>query len=459
MLGTPNGLRMHIGIFGRRNVGKSSILNAITSQEASIVSEVAGTTTDPVDKAMELLPFGPVLFVDTAGIDDAQETIGALRTKKTAQVFDRCDMALVVCEAGVWGSYETELCEQMLKRSIPIILVVNKMDMAEEAAWGADADAIADANADAGADADACTDDADVDTITGAAARAVDAARNSTLQVQCLQKIPKEYRELPVVFMTAALGNNEASGVLELREAIIEHAPDEFINDPTIVGDLIPQGSTALLVVPIDKEAPKGRLILPQAQVIRDLLDTKNHAYVVQVDQVVQALQNLKTPPALVVTDSQAFGEVANIVPPEIPLTGFSILFSRFKGDLKTQVQGIQALSNLTEASKVLIAEACTHHPIEEDIGTVKIPAFLRKTFGDGIAIEHVRGATFPSNLAEYDLVIHCGGCMFNRRRMLSRIHACVAAGVPITNYGLVLAYANGAFMRSIQIFPELRCL
>ncbi len=422
MLDTPKGLRMHIGIFGRRNVGKSSVLNAITNQEVSIVSDVAGTTTDPVDKAMELLPFGPVLFVDTAGIDDEQETIGALRTKKTAQVFDRCDMALVVCEAGVWGSYETELCEQMLKRAIPTILVVNKMDVA-----------------------------------AGIAAGAVDVVHVGALQAQCLQKIPEEYRKIPVVFMAAVLGNNESSGVFELREAIIEHAPDEFINDPTIVGDLIPQGSTVLLVVPIDKEAPKGRLILPQAQVIRDLLDTKNHAYVVQVDQLTQALQNLKTPPALVVTDSQAFGEVASIVPPEISLTGFSVLFSRFKGDLKTQVQGIQALAHLSETSKVLIAEACTHHPIEEDIGTVKIPAFLRKTFGEGITIENVRGATFPLDIAEYDLVIHCGGCMFNRRRMLSRIHVCVAAGVPVTNYGLVLAYANGAFERSIQIFPELR--
>ncbi len=296
-----------------------------------------------------------------------------------------------------------------------------------------------------------------MDVAAGIAAGAVDVVHVGALQAQCLQKIPEEYRKIPVVFMAAVLGNNESSGVFELREAIIEHAPDEFINDPTIVGDLIPQGSMVLLVVPIDKEAPKGRLILPQAQVIRDLLDTKNHAYVVQVDQLTQALQNLKTPPALVVTDSQAFGEVASIVPPEIPLTGFSVLFSRFKGDLKTQVQGIQALAHLSETSKVLIAEACTHHPIEEDIGTVKIPAFLRKTFGEGITIENVRGATFPPDIAEYDLVIHCGGCMFNRRRMLSRIHACVAAGVPVTNYGLVLAYANGAFERSIQIFPELR--
>lgn len=427
MLTTPKGLRMHIGIFGRRNVGKSSILNAITNQETSIVSEVAGTTTDPVDKAMELLPLGPVLFIDTAGIDDDQALVGKLRAEKTHQVFNRCDLALVVCEPKTWTSFETGVVKELKQRNIPLILVFNKMDV-----WP------------------------------------------GVSKEECLEAIPAELRELPSLCMCAQAevackqaknasvqaGDTQReelyqSSIRALREAILEQAPAEFIEDPVIVGDIVPSGSTVILVVPIDKEAPKGRLILPQVQVIRDLLDTGNHAYVVQVPELESALNNLKEPPALVITDSQAFGEVSKIVPENIPLTGFSVLFSRFKGDLKAQAQGIKALANLKETSKVLIAEACTHHPIEEDIGTVKIPKLLRKKFGDALVIDHARGNTFPNNLAEYDLVIHCGGCMFNRRRMLSRIHACVSEGVPITNYGLVLAYFNGVFERSIQVFPE----
>lgn len=449
MLTTPKGLRMHIGIFGRRNVGKSSILNAITNQETSIVSEVAGTTTDPVDKAMELLPLGPVLFIDTAGIDDDQALVGKLRAEKTFQVFNKCDLALVVCEPKTWTTFETGVVKELTQRNIPLILVFNKMDV-----WP------------------------------------------GVSKEECLDAIPAEFRKLPALCMCAQTGDSSVqaknasaqaggpsvqekdagaqigdasaqagdtqreelyqSSIRALREAILEQAPAEFIEDPVIVGDIIPSGSTVILVVPIDKEAPKGRLILPQVQVIRDLLDTGNHAYVVQVPELESALNNLKEPPALVITDSQAFGEVSKIVPESIPLTGFSVLFSRFKGDLKAQAQGIKALANLKETSKVLIAEACTHHPIEEDIGTVKIPNLLRKKFGDALVIDHVRGNTFPNNLAEYDLVIHCGGCMFNRRRMLSRIHACVSEGVPITNYGLVLAYFNGVFERSIQVFPEL---
>ena len=429
MLTTPKGLRMHIGIFGRRNVGKSSILNAITNQETSIVSEVAGTTTDPVDKAMELLPLGSVLFIDTAGIDDDQALVGKLRAEKTHQVFNRCDLALVVCEPKTWTSFETGVVKELTQRNIPLILVFNKMDV-----WP------------------------------------------GVSKEECLNAISAEFRELPSLCMCAQAevackqaknasvqaGDTQReelyqSSIRALREAILEQAPAEFIEDPVIVGDIIPSGSTVILVVPIDKEAPKGRLILPQVQVIRDLLDTGNHEYVVQVPELESALNNLKEPPALVITDSQAFGEVSKIVPESIPLTGFSVLFSRFKGDLKAQAQGIKALANLKETSKVLIAEACTHHPIEEDIGTVKIPKLLRKKFGDALVIDHARGNTFPNNLAKYDLVIHCGGCMFNRRRMLSRIHACVSEGVPITNYGLVLAYFNGVFERSIQVFPEFK--
>lgn len=432
MLSTPKSLRMQIGLFGRRNVGKSSILNTITNQDVSIVSDVAGTTTDPIEKAMELLPFGPVLFIDTAGIDDDQEIIGELRTKKTQDVFSRCDMALMVFEAGKWGEYESALCEQLLDRSIKTILVMNKTDML----------------------AGAIPNKTDVPPNTNLCPGGLQTSGNITLN-QAKSLIPKQYQELPLVCLSTVDESERKKGVNQLRQTILEVAPDEFIDDPTIVGDLIKAGSTVILVIPVDKEAPKGRLILPQVQVIRDLLDTGNMTYVVQVPELKKALDSLKEPPALVVTDSQAFAEVAKIVPEDILLTGFSVLFSRFKGDLKTQAQGITALKNLKDDARILIAEACTHHPIEEDIGTVKIPRLLHKKLGENITIDFARGASFPENLSTYDLVIHCGGCMFNRRRMLSRINACVEAGAPITNYGLVLAYGSGIFDRAISVFPE----
>lgn len=416
LMRTPKGMRMTIGLFGRRNVGKSSVLNALTHQQISIVSSVAGTTTDPVDKPMELLPLGPVLFVDTAGIDDTQDTIGALRTQRTAEVFDRCDIGVVVTEAGMWGAYEDEIVQQCTKRAIPFIVVFNKLDL-----------------------------------MGGNASRPDQATLNTLLQ-QCRSCIPEVLHQVPSVGMSAAQG----WGVRELRQALLDHAPDEFINDPTIVGDLVPAGATVILVVPIDKEAPKGRLILPQVQVIRDLLDAGCAAYTVRDAELPQALEALKNPPALVITDSQAFNAVAQIVPESIPLTGFSVAFARHKGDLPTQALGALAIDTLTEQSCVLIAEACTHHPIEEDIGTVKIPRLLRARVGEGLQIDHVRGKDFPRDLSSYDLVIHCGGCMFNRRTMLSRIEACLAAGVPITNYGLTLAYLNGLFERSLKAFPGI---
>lgn len=412
LMRTPKGMRMSIGLFGRRNVGKSSVLNAITHQQISIVSDVAGTTTDPVDKPMELLPLGPVLFVDTAGIDDDQDTIGALRTQRTAKVFDRCDLGVVVTEAGVWGAYEDGIVEQLQQRNIPFIIIFNKVDC------------------------------------LGAGATVGAEGALST----CRAAIPEALREVPAVCMSAVAG----VGVNDLRQALLDNAPDEFVNDPTIVGDLVEPGSTVILVIPIDKEAPKGRIILPQVQVIRDLLDNGCCAYAVRDAELPQALESLKEPPALVITDSQAFAEVSKMVPESIPLTGFSVAFARFKGDLPSQAVATLEIDNLTEDSRVLIAESCTHHPIEEDIGTVKIPRLLRKRVGEGLSIDNVRGIDFPENLSDYDLVIHCGSCMFNRRTMLSRIQACMAAGVPITNYGLTLAYLNGVFDRSIKAFPGI---
>ena len=408
MLNTPKGLRMHIGLFGRRNVGKSSVLNAITNQETSIVSNVAGTTTDPIDKAMELLPLGPVLFVDTAGVDDDQEAIGKLRTRKTAQVLDRCDMALVVTEAGTWSSYETELCEQLKSRGITVLLIFNKMDAFE----------------------------------------------GKTLE-ECSQKVPNEYRTLPAVGMCAIQSNGAKSGVFALREAIIEHAPDEFIEDLAIVGDIVEPGSTVMLVVPIDKEAPKGRLILPQVQAIRDILDAGATCSVTQVEELAGVLNGLKTPPKLVVTDSQAFGKVKQIVPGSIKLTSFSILFARYKGVLETAVHGAAAIENLKAGDRILISEGCTHHRQCGDIGTVKLPAWIRKHTGKDFEFEFTSGGGFPEDLSPYALIVHCGGCMLNEREMQFRQSSAEEKGVPYTNYGILIAYINGILKRSLAPFDE----
>lgn len=431
LMRTPKGMRMAIGLFGRRNVGKSSVLNAITNQQTSIVSAVAGTTADPVDKPMELLPLGPVLFVDTAGIDDDQETVGELRTQRTKKVFDRCDMGVIVTEAGTWGPYEEEIAAQLSNRSIPFIIVCNKTDLLPVGAQGSNSTSSAESRTPRGAVTD---------------------PRQEELIEACRSALPHNLQQKPLVCMCAA----RKEGVLELRQALLDNAPEEFVNDPKIIGDIVDPGSVVILVIPIDKEAPKGRLILPQVQAIRDLLDSSCLSLCVTDKELPRALAALKEPPTLVVTDSQAFDKMAAIVPENVPLTGFSVAFARFKGDLPTQALGTLAIDKLTENSRVLIAEACTHHPIEEDIGTVKIPRLLRARIGQGLTIENVRGVDFPEDLSSYDLVIHCGGCTFNRRAVLSRIQACVHAGVPVSNYGLTLAYLMGVFDRSIKAFPGM---
>lgn len=398
MQGAPKGVRLHIGLFGRRNVGKSSLLNALTRQAVSIVSDVAGTTTDPVEKPMELLPVGPVLFIDTAGIDDVG-ALGQQRIDKTRQVFDRTDLGVIVVAAGAWSEFEDRLLDELTGREIPAIVVFNKTDLAEP-------------------------DPAVVETL---AARAV-----------------------PVVRCVAS----EGKGVLDLREALIAAAPEEFINAPSIAADLVPAGELAVLVVPIDLEAPKGRLILPQVQTIRDLLDGDAYCMVVKERELRDALDRLNRPPRLVVTDSQAFLKVAGDTPDDVPMTSFSILFARAKGDLCEFVRGAMAIETLQPGAKVLVAEACSHHPIGEDIGRVKIPRWLRQYVGGELAIEHVQGHDFPDDPAGYDLVIHCGACMWNRREMLSRILRCRRAGVPIANYGLTIAYTLGIFARALEPFP-----
>jgi [FeFe] hydrogenase H-cluster maturation GTPase HydF len=392
------GFRLHIGLFGRRNVGKSSLLNAITRQQVSIVSEIAGTTTDPVEKPMELLPLGPVLFIDTAGVDDVG-ALGELRVKKTRQVFDRTDLGVIVAEAGEWGEFEEQILKELRGREMPVIVVLNKCDQGEPSA--------------------------------DLAARL-------------------KAESIPAVHTVAP----EGKGVLDFRQALLDAAPADFVNNPTILGDLVGPGELAVLVVPIDKEAPKGRLILPQVQSIRDLLDSDACCVVVKERELRSALERLKSPPKLVVTDSQAFLKVAADTPREVPLTSFSILFARFKGDLVTQVLGTLAIDRLKTGDRILIAEACSHHPIAEDIGRVKIPRWLTQYVGGKLEFKVVQGHDYPEDLAGYKLAVHCGGCMTNRREMLTRLLRCRQAGVPVTNYGLTIAYSLGIFERALEPFP-----
>ncbi|MFW5822124.1 MAG: [FeFe] hydrogenase H-cluster maturation GTPase HydF [Tangfeifania sp.] len=394
----PKTFRLHIGIFGKRNAGKSSILNALTHQDVSIVSEVAGTTTDPVEKPMELLPLGPVLFIDTAGIDDTGD-LGGKRVSKTLAVFDRTDLAIIVTNFLEWGSYELQVMEEFKKREIPYIIVFNKIDIHSE-------------------------------------------------QIDITSEL--DSLKIKYVFTSAT----EGKGILELRQLLLQSAPADFINRPSILADLVGPGESAVLVVPIDKEAPKGRLILPQVQSIRDLLDNDSFCMVVKERELRQALSIMNKPPKLVVTDSQAFLKVAADTPPEIPMTSFSILFARFQGDLPEMVRGAMAIDHLKTGDKVLIAEACSHHPIGEDIGTVKIPRWLTQYVGGKLEIDSVRGHDFPNNISDYKIIIHCGACMWNRRAMLSRIMKARQAGVPITNYGLTIAFSLGIFERALQPFP-----
>lgn len=396
---TPKGLRLHIGIFGRRNVGKSSILNRLTGQNTSIVSDFAGTTTDPVEKPMELLPLGPVVFVDTAGVDD-EGALGQMRIDRSLQVIKRTDLALLVTEAGEWGEFENHLLSEFDKLKTPAIVIFNKSDVAKP---------------------------------------------DKTV----ISKLESEKRTFSVI------SAKENTGIEQLRKQLIKSAPEEFMTNPAIVSDLVSPGGIAVLVVPIDKEAPKGRLILPQVQSIRDLLDGDSVAVVCKDRELRSTLEKLSVKPDIVVTDSQAFLKVSADTPQEIPMTSFSILFARFKGDLYEMTRGAMTIEKLQPGDKIMIAESCTHHPITDDIGTVKIPRWLNQFVGGKVQIDHWRGHDWPDNLEEYKLIIHCGGCMWNRREMLSRIMTAKQAGVPITNYGLTIAYTLGIFERALRPFPH----
>lgn len=402
MQDTPKGNRLHIAIFGCRNAGKSSLINALTNQSVALVSDVAGTTTDPVQKAMEILPVGPVMLIDTAGIDD-EGALGELRVERSLAVLRQADVAILVFDAarGVC-EHEWELAKQFAARKINAFAVANKIDAhrpteQELADWQSGLDGM--------------------------------------------------------TIVSASAASRENIGAVKM--AIIRHAPPGWDERP-LVGDLVQGGDTVVLVVPIDLAAPKGRLILPQVQVLRDILDQDAIAVVAKERELAKAIADLSVKPKLVITDSQAFLKADADTPPDVLLTSFSILFARQKGELELFVKGAAAIDRLQPGDKVLIAEACTHHRVEDDIGTVKIPRWMRNYVGGDLQFEWCAGNSFPSDLSSYKLVLHCGACMINRREMLARMWEISEGGVPIVNYGIAIAHLHGILRRALSPFPEL---
>ena len=387
MQDTPRANRLHIGLFGKRNSGKSSLINALTNQETALVSDVAGTTTDPVYKAMEIHGIGPCVFIDTAGLDDEGE-LGALRIRQTMRAMERTDVALLVC-TGDDIEKELEWNRLLKEKNIPVIWILNKADL------------LADATA-------------------------------------TVRSIEKKCGQVPL-----AVSARTKQGMEDIRRSLIAKLPDETMSQG-IVGRLVKEGDTVMLVMPQDIQAPKGRLILPQVQTIRELLDRKCLVMSCTTDKIDQMLQALVQPPSLIITDSQVFKTVYEKKPAASRLTSFSVLFAQYKGDINYFIEGANAIGCLTENSHVLIAEACTHAPLAEDIGRVKIPNMLRKKFGAGLQIDHVSGTDFPEDLSKYDLVIHCGACMFNRKYVLHRVAQARNQHIPMTNYGVTIAYLAG---------------
>lgn len=385
---TPLANRVHIGIFGRRNAGKSSVINAMTGQSLAIVSDVAGTTTDPVLKAMELLPLGPVVIIDTPGLDDVGE-LGLMRVQKAYQILNKTDIAVVVIDGSVGVTEEDEkIIERIREKNIPYVVVKNKMDLWEKA----------------------------------------EKSGENTISV------------------SAATGQN----IYELKELIAKQVPKE--NDSRrIVGDILQQGDFVVLVVPIDSAAPKGRLILPQQQTIRDVLEAGASAIVTRDSELADTLKSLGKKPRMVITDSQVFGKVSKIVPADVELTSFSILMARYKGDLETNVKGARTLEKLRDGDKVLISEGCTHHRQCEDIGTVKMPRWIQEYTGKQLEFHFTSGTEFPLDLTEYALIVHCGGCTLNEREMKYRLKCAEDQNIPMTNYGICIAYMNGILERSIR--------
>lgn len=399
---TPASERVHIGFFGRRNAGKSSVMNAVTGQDLAVVSDVRGTTTDPVYKSMELLPLGPVVMMDTPGIDDEGE-LGALRVRKSYQVLNKTDAAVLVIDGSVGVTPEDKaLLKRIREKKIPYVIAVNKKELA-----------------------------------------APDA----------LEKIVDELNseDGQIIAVSAATGE----GIDELKEQIAAAADTEE-PEHYIVRDLLKPSDMAVLVVPIDKAAPKGRLILPQQQTIRDILEADAVSVVVKETELKNVLGQFQNKPKMVITDSQAFEKVAADTPEDILLTSFSILFARYKGDLAAVVKGVTSLDTLEDGDAILISEGCTHHRQCDDIGTVKLPRWIREYTGKEIRIETTSGTEFPDDLTKYKMIVHCGGCMLNEREMKYRLKCAEDQGVPMTNYGITIAYMKGILKRSVEVFPEI---
>lgn len=404
MIRTPKSLRLQIGIFGRTNVGKSSVLNMIAGQQVAITSPTRGTTTDVVEKSMELLPIGPVVFLDTAGIDD-DSALADKRIARTRRIYRRADIAVLVIEPGIWGEYEMSIADEVRKASIPLIVIINKIDIL---------------------------------SVTDIFLQQVSEASSARHIIQC-SSIQMNLRD---------------QYINEFKRAVMRLVPKDYISPPSLMGDLAP-GGHALFIVPIDIEAPKGRIILPQVQAIRDMLDADGSVTIVKEHQYRQVLANCVSPPDIVVCDSQVVDRMVEETPEHIACTTFSTLFSRFKGDLVEQVRGVAVLDTLKFGDRILIGEACSHHPMEDDIGRVKIPAWLEEYLGFAPQIDVCSGRDYPENIGEYKLVIHCGACMLTRREMLRRIEQAKEAGVAVTNYGICISHIHGVLRRIVSPFPE----
>jgi len=399
---TPKGNRLQIALFGRTNVGKSSLLNLIMGQDIAITSPIAGTTTDIVEKAMELLPLGPVLFIDTGGLDDVS-ILSTLRLKKTHNIFDRADVVLLVTEPDIWTDFEEEVLRETEKRKTPTVVVINKIDIRNPAP-------------------------------------------------EFVTRISEKTERM---VLASSVDWGKRDDYLEpLKGHLIEICPDDFIQPPPIIGDLLTPGGLAVLVVPIDLEAPKGRLILPQVQTIRDALDSDAAALIVKERELAYTLSTLNKPPDIVVCDSQVVLKMCADTPKDVSATTFSILFARYKGDLVEAARGAAFIESLKPGDKVLIAEACSHHPVQDDIGRVKIPRWLRQYVGADLDIDVCTGRDYPENLREYCLIIHCGACMLTRREMLGRIQKACEANVPVTNYGVAISHLQGVLKRTLTPFP-----
>lgn len=422
---TPTGERVHIAFFGKRNAGKSSLMNAVIDQELSVVSTQKGTTTDAVYKAMELLPLGPVVLIDTPGLDDAGE-LGEKRIRKTEQVMRKTDIAVLVTDAGEpLDEMENELLSRFEQKKIPCLLVRNKTDLMLQKDLPAQ-----------NKEELPMRDEVDFSTQDSAGS---------------FQEISEN--EWDILWVSAKTGWN----VNEFKKRIAALWP-RVEDEKTLVGDLISEKDTVVLVVPLDAGAPKGRLILPQQQVIRGVLEAGAFSHVCRHTELEEALEKLVSPPKLVITDSQVFEQVNRIVPKSVPLTSFSILMARYKGDLSLLAEGASVIEKLKDGDKVLICEGCTHHRQCEDIGTVKLPGMIRRHTKAELGFSFTSGGEFPTDVSDYKMVVHCGGCMLNRREMMYRLSSCKEQGVPVTNYGVLIAYCNGILERTLESMRRLKC-